>query len=86
MRDILHNKVSKTLFQVTLIGFQKFFMFWIALIILEVWNVELESAHFFDVTIPEYLYITVKICSVQFSIPTNPEKAPPLIFLQKVSS
>ena len=32
--------------QVSLSGFQKFFMFWIAAIILEARDVELESAHF----------------------------------------
>ena len=33
------------LFQVSLIVFQKFFLFWVAGLILEAWNVELESAH-----------------------------------------
>ena len=37
------------LFQVSLIGFQKFFLFWVAGIILEAWDEELESAHFFAV-------------------------------------
>ena len=33
------------LFQVSLIGFQKLFLFWVAGMILEAWDVELESAH-----------------------------------------
>ena len=33
------------LFQVSLIGFQKLFSFWVAGVILEAWDVELESAH-----------------------------------------
>ena len=33
------------LFQVSLIGFQKFFLFWVAGMILEAWDVESESAH-----------------------------------------
>ena len=37
------------LFQVSLIGFQEFFLFWVAGIILKAWDVELESAHFFAV-------------------------------------
>ena len=35
------------LFQVSLIGFQKFFMFWVAGMILDAWDVELESANSF---------------------------------------
>ena len=38
-----------TLNQVSLIGFRKFFLFWVAGIILEAWDMELESAHFFVV-------------------------------------
>ena len=35
------------LFQVSLVGFQKFFLFWVAGMILEAWDVELESANSF---------------------------------------
>ena len=38
---------QKELFQVSLAGFQKFFLFWIAWIILEAWDAELVSAHSF---------------------------------------
>jgi len=41
------------LFQVSLIGFQKFFLFWVAGIILEAWDVELERAHSFMYYAPE---------------------------------
>ena len=37
------------LFQVSLIGFQKFFFFWVAGIILEGWKVELERVHSFGI-------------------------------------
>ena len=40
-------------FEFPLIGFQKFFLFWVAGIILEAWDLELESAHFFAVYPPE---------------------------------
>ena len=36
-------------YQVSLTGFQKFFLFWVAWNILEAWDAELESAHFFAV-------------------------------------
>ena len=39
------------LFQVSLDGFQKFFLFWEAGIILEAWDIEFERAYFFYVTI-----------------------------------
>ena len=35
------------LFQVSLIGFQKFFFFWVAGMILEAWDVEMESVNSF---------------------------------------
>ena len=37
------------LFQVSLIGFQKFFLFWVARMILEGWKVELERVHSFGI-------------------------------------
>ena len=37
------------IFQVSFIGFQKFFLFWVAGILLDAWAMELESAHFFVV-------------------------------------
>ena len=37
------------LFQVSLIGFQKFFLFWVAGMILNVWDVELEPAISFGI-------------------------------------
>ena len=37
------------LFQVFLIGFQKFFLFWVAGMILKAWDVELELAFSFAI-------------------------------------
>ena len=38
------------LFQVSLIGFQKFFLFWVAGMILKAWDVELEPAISFGIS------------------------------------
>ena len=37
------------LFQVSLVGFQQFFLFWVAGIILKAWDVELEPAISFGI-------------------------------------
>ena len=42
-RPCTHLRGLIELFQVSLIGFQKFFLFWVAGMILEAWDVELES-------------------------------------------
>ena len=68
---------SIELFQDSLSGFQKFFLFWVAGIILEAWDVELERAHSFmfqfcfqavsrvleDFFFNQELYFVAKRCS-----------------------
>ena len=48
-RPCIYPRGYIELYPVSLTGFQKFFLFCVAGIILEAWDVEFESAHFFAV-------------------------------------